>query len=249
MNNYPMDAKDTTLNKDKDLELLENSNNENSLTINGLFGNDELEEAFYRKPAKLKQKYFLEEGKPFEIVVLPNGTEVKLAYGKIFDLEIPDLEIELSFIQKYELIHRDSAAKHKNKTRDAAFRKLRFHYKKVIPMFSSRMAGGWNRWSEEILDLFLSHKLHKILWGSGGSGKSAMYALLLYIKWRVAPDKRMVVIASKVVKEASARVFSYVKEIHTNSPASYYFDFKLGDNADSKGIYCLITDKKTGKRG
>lgn len=232
----------------KDLDNPENLSDRNTLQINGLFGNDELESAFYSKPAKLKQKYFLAEPKPFEIVTLPNGQEAKLAYGKIFNVDLPDLEIELNFINRYEIAHREALLQKKRQLRERAASKLKFHYKKVIPMISPRMAEGWNRWSEEILDLFLSHKLHRVLWGSGGCGKSAMYALLLYIKWRVLPHKRMVVIASKVVKEASARVFSYIKEIHTNAPKSYYHEFKIHDAADGKGIFCLMTNKSDGKK-
>lgn len=240
-------AKDFVPNPDFASDKDENPNDENTLTINRFFSNDDLDTTFYRKPLKTKKKYALPEPSEFEIVELPDGREVKLAYNKFFPKHLPDLEIELSFIQKYEGYYRE-AINHQNRLlRIKAFDKLRYHYKKVIPYFSPRMAAGWSRWSEEILELFLSHKLHKILWGSGGCGKSAMYGLLLYIKWRVRPDKRMVVIASRVMKEAGARVFSYIKEIHANAPESYYHNFRLSDTADGKAIYCLIKSKSDGK--
>ncbi|TFH07778.1 MAG: hypothetical protein E4H07_08640 [Nitrosomonadales bacterium] len=62
-------------------------------------------------------------------------------------------------------------------------------------------------------------------------------ALLLYLKWRVNPAGRMVVIASKVVRDAHTRVFSYIKEIHLAAPKSAEYDIQIKDTNDEKGIF------------
>ena len=186
-------------------------------------------------------KHAIQPHPGFETVKLPNGKLAKLAYKKLYDVNTSDLDIELVHIAKYEP---DLTIKHKRKQ---AKKHLKYHYKRAISLVSAKYAAGWNRWSENILELFISEKLHKVIWGSGNCGKSVIMALLLYIKWRVRPDKRMVVIASKVVKDASARVFGYIKEIHANAPASDQFDFDSKDSQHEKGIYTLIYNEKENK--
>ena len=222
-------------------QIEENINNK--LPINGLFSNDELKNKFNNRTSPYKQKYFIEDHPGFEVVELPNGQLAKLAYGKTYTVSKPDIDIETEHIGKYESLSKSTNSKKKK----AAKEKLKFHYKRTISLISDEYKGGWNRWSENILDLFLSEKTNKVLWGSGNCGKSAVMALLLYIKWRVRPDGRMVIVVSKVVADASARVFGYIKKIHTKAPVSERYDLHMVDNQKEKAIYCLMEDEKTGK--
>lgn len=179
----------------------------------------------------------------FEIVRLPNKSLAKLAYGKLYPIDEADLDIELKQIARYSVI------RHSNNCyeRKAAKASLKFHYKRAISIIAPYIAAGWNRWSEYILELFIQERRHHVLWGSGNCGKSVVMAALLYTTWRVRPNKRMVIIATKVVKEADARVFGYMKKIHAGAPPSRYHEFKLVDSAEKKAIYCLIHDEKENK--
>lgn len=118
---------------------------------------------------------------------------------------------------------------------------LKMHYRNAISIISPKIAAGWNRWSEEMLHLFLQKGYsEKIVWGSGNCGKSLTAAACLYVKWRVRPDKRMIVVVSKVVKDASARVYGYIKNIHAKAPPSNIHTFRTIDNFQNNGIYTLI---------
>lgn len=220
----------------------------NKLAITGQFTDADIESKLkYRSQADRANakteapKHFIPNHPGFELVKLPNGTIGKLAYKKIYDVNSNDLDIELLYIAKYE---KDLTIDSKRKQ---AKQHLKFHYKKAISIISPKIAGGWNRWSEHILELFISEKLHKVIWGSGNCGKSIIMAVLLYTKWRVKPDKRMVVIASKTVTDASARVFGYIKDIHAKAPTSPQHDFQLTDSQNNKGIHCLIYNEESNK--
>jgi hypothetical protein len=186
----------------------------------------------------------------FEVVSLPNGALAKFAYERLFGSDLPDEEIELSMIALYE----DELQKIKDlggyrtekkiKEYDACKEKIKFHYRQAISILCVEEAAGWNRWSEDVLSLFVDENLHKIIWGSGNCGKSVIMAVLLYVKWRVRPGKRMVVIATKVLTDATARVFGYIKKIHVQAPEIRGHKIELIDNAKERGIFCLMWDKK-----
>lgn len=218
------------------------------IPIKGVFSNEEIENklsfksAADRKKEKIaKPKYMLEPHPGFEIVVPPNGQEMKLAYNKLYEATTTDLDIELAHIAKLENSLYNQVKPTKVK------KKLKFHYKKAITLISPKYYKGWHRWNENILDLFISEKTNKVLWGSGNCGKSATMALLLYTKWRVNPLGRMVIIASKVQVEASARVFAYIQEIHATAPSSHHCDFKSSNSKLDKGVYSLIYDEQENK--
>lgn len=215
------------------------------LAINGHFSNEEVADKLSYKSysdrtrdKNTAPKHMLMPHPGFETVQLPNGTLAKDAYKKLYSVHSSDLDIELMNIARYE---NDLTIPHKRKQ---AKQHLKFHYKKAVSLISPKFGAGWNRWSENILELFINEKLHKVIWGSGNCGKSAIMAILLYIKWRVNPSERMVVIATKVVKDASARVFGYIKEIHAKSPKSGLHKFQLVDSKQDKGIYCLMYDEE-----
>lgn len=177
----------------------------------------------------------------FEVVALPNGNNAKLGYKEIYSLDTEDLEIEFEMIRKLEPLVKN------NNRRETAIKGLMFHYRRAISIISPRLAAGWNRWSDNILEIFLSDKLYKVVWGSGNCGKSLTFAILLYIKWRVAPTKRAVVIASKVMTDAKARVISYIKEIHLEAPLSTVYKFYVDDRKEGTAIYSMILNKDTGR--
>lgn len=216
------------------------------LPINGIFDNIQLEEK-NSKPdvSRYKNNKGIELKKTSELVTIPEkeGTW-KLAYGKLYHRNMPDFDIELAQIKKWEPKLKSTTSSTKKK----AERKLKFHYKQAVAHCSPKFAAGWNRWSDDILEMFLSDKLHKVLWGSGNCGKSAIMGLLLYVKWRVNPPGRMIVIASKIVKDASARVFGYIKDIHTDAPISWEHNIELVDSSKEKAIYHIKIDPDTGKR-
>lgn len=211
------------------------------------------EQAMVKKP-----RYMLKEHPGFEVVKFPSGQELVKAYNKYFDVEMSDLDIELHFIGKFEKMLQmkmeepegTSGASMKSREKKEALqaikKRLKFHYKKAVVLISGRYSAGWNRWSDKILDLFIDEKLYKVLWGSGNCGKSAIMGLLLYVKWRVNPQGRKIILASKVTTEADTRVWSYILEIHSNSPATKLCKFKTDENKNP-GIYALFYDKKSGK--
>lgn len=185
--------------------------------------------------------YMIQPHEGFEIAETPNGRLVKLAYGGFYDATIEDLDIEFSKIKHYEdIIKKNKHLKETSLTLENALIKAKFHYKKAISIVSPKHALGWNRWSDAILEMFLSPCIYHVLWGSGNCGKSAIQGLLLYIKWRVNPSKRMIVIASRVQSDATARVFGYIKDIHANSPKCTTHDINIRDSITNKGIYCRV---------
>lgn len=193
-------------------------------------------------------KYQIRPHPGFEKVQTPDGNIIKLAYHNIYPATTTDLDIELACILRIET---EIDKKIKAKVGDHYVRQklpgLKFHYKRALSLMTPKIAAGWNRWSDNILDLFLINKVHKVLWGSGNCGKSAVMAALLYTKWRANPGQRMVVIASRVVKDASARVYGYIKDIHVDSPGSSQYDFKLVDSNHMKGIFVMKWEDKEGK--
>ncbi len=209
-----------------------------SKEIHGLFSDDELHAIIAKKPASKQAlttpKHLILAHPGFERIILPNGEKAILAYKSLYSPDLTDLDIELLRIAKYE-----QYVKQGKKEKEAKVR-LKYHYKKAISIVSPKLSQGWNRWSDNILDLFIANKSHKVLWGSGNCGKSAVMALLLYIKWRVNPSQRMVVIASKVLREAQTRVFAYIKEIHMASPMSSGIEIAIKDSADEKGIFHIL---------
>lgn len=189
-------------------------------------------------------KYQIKPHPGFEIAKSPNGKLIKIAYNKIYNSATPDLEIELLKILQIEKKIDGYKLQTSQKNLLPA---LKYHYKKAISILSPEIAAGWNRWSDNILDLFIMNKTYKILWGSGNCGKSQVMAVLLYVKWRTNPSQRMVVIASKIVADASARVYGYIKNIHIEAPPSSRFDFKIIDGQRGRGIYCLRWEAKEEK--
>jgi hypothetical protein len=182
---------------------------------------------------------------PFEVVETSGGVYVKRAYDKAYSIDTEDLDIELEHIAYYE-----PYLNYSNRSISGmAKEKIKHHYRRAVAIISPKMANGWHRWNEYILDLFVGgDKTYRVLWGSGNCGKSATEATLLYIKWRVRPDKRMVVIVSKVVKDAGARVFGYIQGIHAKAPASKYHKFHYSTGGEKpKGIYCQVYDEKEGR--
>lgn len=214
------------------------------IQIKGPFSNEELASGLHSNQKQRKDyihqepRFIIHEHPGFETVRLPDKSKGKLAYNKLYRDTTDDLSIELLCISKLEKMLK----KPQHKTR--AKKLLKLHYRRAVSLIDIRIAHGWNRWSEDILDLFIEDKIHKILWGSGNCGKSIIFAMLLYIKWLVKPDQRMVLVATKVVQDASARVFGYIKNIHLNCPPIGNHKFELVDNAKAKGIYYLRYDKK-----
>lgn len=202
----------------------------------------------HTKKTRPVPKYMIKPHVPFEIVELPNGKYAKFAYGSLYDVDLHDLSIELKQIAFQE--KGLEGTNHVGQTIDRlkeCKKILKHHYKRCVAIIDPEVAAGWNRWSDNILEMFLSEKLHKVLWGSGNCGKSSMMGVLLYIKWRVNPSERMIVIASRVMKDAKARVFGYIKEIHAKAPPDAKHPFKSDDGKDDKGIYTLIFNKTENK--
>lgn len=221
--------------------------NKKKVSIKGFFSNEDLQKRFSPNRTRLKPRYYIRPHKDFEIAQLPTGKVVKYAYKKVYDRNTPDIDIELEWISKYEQAFYKAEKARDSRSREEAVQGLKQHYKATVAIISPKMAAGWNRWSEDILDLFLEGKIHKILWGSGNCGKSAVMAILLYIKWRIRPNKRMVVIVAKIVQDATARVWGYLKEFHAQAPASANHTLLLVDNSRVRGIYCMMLDEKSGK--
>jgi hypothetical protein len=222
------------------------SSEQDKLEIVGLFDDEALAEAQARPAVnRYKNNKGLQLKQTSELVQHPETGEIfKLAYGKMYDHFVHDLDIELDQIGRLEpKLHSTTS-----QTRDEAKQKLIFHYRQAVCLCSTKFAAGWSRWSDDILEMFLSGKTHKVLWGSGNCGKSAIMGLLLYLKWRVNPPGRMMVIASRVVKDAAARVFGYIKNVHADAPPSSFHDIRLVDSAKEKGIYHLRTDPDTGRQ-
>jgi len=150
------------------------------------------------------------------------------------------LEIELDEIKRLETERR------KGVNIDVAT--LKECYRRCVGLLSPTMANGWNAWSDLILDLFLCDSLHKVMFGSGNCGKSRTYAMLLYIKWRVNPTQRLVLIASAIMADSSARVFGYLEKIHGASPPlEKGVVAQLYKTKDHTGIFRKFLDKATGK--
>lgn len=189
--------------------------------------------------------YIIQPVPAFELVKLPDGKVYKFAHGALFDRWVSDFEIELSFIQKWEFsssYRTDLLANYSAEELAAAKERLKYHYRRCIWMVSPRMARGWNRWSEYILDLFLANKLYKVCWGSGGCSKSSVYAILRYIRWRVNPTKRKAIIASMVVKESKARMFGYLCEFHVGAPRSSLYKIEMYVGQNNKALYTQVKD-------
>lgn len=223
------------------------------LPITGDFSNAEVSENLGLSSAKNRPdrrkppKYQIQPHPGFEIVKVPSGKLAKLAYERLYPAKTPDIEIELKLIGEYEALmykHIKSGAGGK---KTAAQKKLKFHYKRAIAIMTPHLASGWNRWSDNMLDLFLNERTHKVIWGSGNCGKSQVMAILLYIKWRINPTERMVIIASRIVAEAEARVIGYILDIHASAPPSMYAEFTISNSTKEKGVFCLIYDEKEGK--
>lgn len=193
-------------------------------------------------PAYRKLKYYIDDHTDFEIFETPNGKEVKVVEGAFYSAELSDLDIILLTLKKLESKIRIL----KTQKADAGvFKSVRIkikqYYKMAIRLLAPTYANGWNRWSDNILDLYLNDHTNKILWGSGNCGKSAVMACILYTAWRINPTGRTVILASRVEKESTQRVFGYITGIHKASPLSAGLSFKhrKGDNA----IYCQLPDK------
>ena len=89
--------------------------------------------------------------------------------------------------------------------------------------------------------------IYKVLWGSGDCGKSFTCALLLYTKWRVNPEGRLIILASSVLTEAKTRVMGYLKDIHLSAPEDSVYHLRLRDNDNNRGIYSQIYDNVANK--
>lgn len=223
------------------------------IPIEGAFSNEEIARGLRpennaRVGLSLTPKFMIPDHPGFELVVTPEGHELgggrvaKLAYRKLWDQYEDDLSIELAKIKEYERWIKDANRRKMGK------KHLKFHYKRAISLIDPRTAKGWNRWSEYILELFISsEKLHRVVWGSGNCGKSRVMAALLYTHWRVNPNERMTLIATKVVKDASARVFGYIKDIHLGAPPSPYHRLHLDDSKQNKGLYAMLYDESKGR--
>lgn len=225
----------------------ENNANTARLRIQSAFSKEDLAEISHNKyKVRSKAKQTLEIRVPTNIELVEDpetGEDAKYAYGMLYDADVENLTIELHQIGRLE----SRLKKSTGNSREAIRKELRNCYKNCVYYISPRLAGGWNRWSEDILTLFLSGKLHRILWGSGNCGKSQIYAVLLYIKWRVRPDKRMVVVASRVITDARERVIGYIKKLHAEAPPAEEYKFMVIDSKTEKAIYTMITDRVTGK--
>jgi hypothetical protein len=213
------------------------------LSIQGDFSKDKVENERFgdlKLQKQVKPKHMLNPHPGFELVALPDGKIAKLAYEKLYPEDADDLEIELEHIAKLERQQKTRPEFQKGKIKAG----LKFHYKRAVSIISPHIAAGWNRWSENILEAFLSEKVHKVVWGSGNCGKSVIFAILLYVKWRVKPNKRMVILASRVMKDASTRVFAYIKDIHLAAPSIKNHKVRLVDSGeDNKGIFTMLLNK------
>ena len=216
------------------------------LPINGIFDNEEVtnavESVTFEK--KLPLKYFIDPHPGFERKRMPDGSVWKIAYDDVFPESVYDHEIEESQINKFWQL---SKSKDPAKAKEGK-RGLIFHYKKAISLYNPEFAKGWNRWSEQILEMFVDPRKKKVLWGSGNCGKSVTEALLLYITWRLNPPGIMVIIATLVVKEAGARVWGYVKKFHKAAPPCSKYVIDIIDNREEKGIFHYFTDTDGKKR-
>lgn len=205
---------------------------------------------FIRNNTYLQQKHYIPEFFGFDLVQITEKKRLKRAYGEWWPKELPDFEIVLHQILTLE--HRlDNEKRKRTKKKseiDKILEELKDCYRLAVRLMAPEMVAGWNRWSENILHLFVSDKLKKILWGSGNCGKSATCALLLYIKWRVNPEHRMVVLAAKVVKDASARVWGYLKGFHVKAPESTQHIIKINESGDDHGIFHMYYKEEAGKK-
>lgn len=215
--------------------------------INGHFSNDEIaskHRTTYSNEGYPAPKYLIPPHPGFQIMQAPNGIRAKSAYGEYYSEDTSDLSIELEQIAKWEPFLEKTSSRYVTQGR----KKLKFHYKKAVALVDPKeTALGWNRWSDNILELFISNRLHKVVWGSGNCGKSRIMAILLYIKWRVRPDARMVLIASKIMKDASTRVFGYIKDIHIAAPPCPEHKLIIVESQQVKGIFRQFYDEKEGK--
>lgn len=223
----------------------EDAGNLSRVAIKGPLSKEELHQEDRNKCFRWKglPKYQIRTHTGFQLGEAESGEQVKLAYGQAYRELLPDLDIELDQIGRWEA---QVKSLHGN-SKIAVMKKLKFHYKKAIALAAPDKASGWNRWSDHILDLFLCGRTHRVLWGSGNCGKSQTMAILLYIKWRVRPHKRMVVLTSRVMTEAKERVIAYIMEIHAAAPASATHEFKSVSSKTDQAIYTLIYDAKQDK--
>ena len=176
------------------------------------------------------------------IEVKKNGKiiPVKQAYGRIYEVDEPDFEIELDQIRRLEpFVYRRKLGKDLRETANefmgyvAGIDKLAFHYKQICRLWFPELSLGWNQWSEEILYLFLQKQIHKVLWGSGACGKSALFAFCKYVKYRVNPEGRLILILSRYSTDSHSRVYGYISKYHREAPASQYHMIEA-TNANSK---------------
>ena len=178
------------------------------------------------------------------------GLKFKRAYGREYPIDEPDWEIELDQIKRTEQVTYKRKLGSGNLldgryiTEQEGILKLAEHYKQIIRLWFPQLAKGWNTWSEDILYLCLRGQLNKVLWGSGNCGKSAIIAAFLYIKYRVNPGGRLILILSRFAKDSKARVYGYIKGYHAIAPASKYFDIEVVDTAGAQEIRTLTWDDK-----
>lgn len=195
-------------------------------------------------PVYRKLKYYIDDHTDFEIFETPNKTEVKVVEGNFYSADLSDLDIVLLTLKKLESTVRVLKTKKPDLIKMRAIRvKIKQYYKMAIRLLTPKYSNGWNRWSDNMLDLYLGDHTTKILWGSGNCGKSAVMAAILYTAWRINPSGRTIVLASRIAKEASHRVFSYITEIHKASPPSLGLSFKLRQSEGNRAIYCQVADK------
>jgi hypothetical protein len=190
-----------------------------------------------------------------------DGKLYKLAYGGLYTINTTDLEIELDEIKRLEGERRREGRGRREGGKigewgdlqsspvfSSSHSSLKECYRRCVGLLSPTMANGWNAWSDLILDLFLCDSLHKVMFGSGNCGKSRTYAMLLYIKWRVNPTQRLILIASAIMADSSARVFGYLEKIHGDSPTlEKGVVAQLYKTKDHTGIFRKFLDKATGK--
>lgn len=193
-------------------------------------------------PAYRKLKYYIDDHIDFEIFETPSKKEVKVVEGGFYDAALSDLDIILLTLKKLESKMRILKMQKADVSVLRAVRiKIKQYYKMAIRLIAPTYANGWNRWSDNILDLYLNDHTNKILWGSGNCGKSAVMACILYTAWRINPTGRAVILASRVEAEASQRVFGYIAGIHKSSPLSAGLSFKYRKTEGA--IYCQLPDK------
>lgn len=199
------------------------------------------ENEYWKTP---KPKHMLAEHEGFKLYELPDGKVYKHAYGSFYQKDVEDLDIELENVLSLE--HKIESTNNTDLIKKCKV-KLKEHYKNCVRLIDMDFARGWNRWSENILDMFIEKKTYRVLWGSGNCGKSATMAMLLYIKWRANPSNRMVVIASKVRADSKARVFAYIKNIHAKSPPCVGHKIVVRDSSLQTGIFTQMFIEDEGK--